>query len=96
MALATYVLITDPDSKFKGVFANAAKLLKIKHHMTAQGNHDAILVERFSRFLNPTLRVFNNDHDTNRVFVEGALMATYAWNSASVAGTDLSRSLLYS
>jgi hypothetical protein len=41
----SHLLITDPDSKFKGVFTNAAKLLKIKHHMTAQGNHDAVLVE---------------------------------------------------
>jgi hypothetical protein len=90
----SHLLITDPDSKFKGVFANAAKLLKIKHHMTARGNHDAVLVERFNRFLNASLKVFNNDHETNRVFVEGALMAAYAWNSAPIAGTDLSRSLL--
>jgi hypothetical protein len=38
--------------------------------------------------------VFNNDHETNIVFLEGALMAAYAWNFAPVAGTDLSRSLL--
>jgi hypothetical protein len=38
--------------------------------------------------------VFNNDRDTNRVFVEGAETLTYAWNSCPVIGTDLSRSLL--
>jgi hypothetical protein len=38
--------------------------------------------------------VFNNDHNTNRVFMEGALMTAYAWNSAPVATTDLSRSLI--
>jgi hypothetical protein len=38
--------------------------------------------------------VFNNDRETNRVFVEGAQMLTYAWNSCPVLGTDLSRPLL--
>jgi hypothetical protein len=90
----SHLLITDPDSKFNGVFTKAAEILKLQHHQTARGNHDAVLVERFNRFLNAALKVFNNDHETNRVFVEGALMATYAWNSAPVAGTDLSRSLL--
>jgi hypothetical protein len=38
--------------------------------------------------------VFNNDRKSNRVFLEGAMMCCYAWNSAPVAGTDLSRALL--
>jgi hypothetical protein len=52
------------------------------------------MVERFNRFLNSSLLVFNNDRKSNRVFLEGAMMCTYAWNSAPVAGTDLSRALL--
>jgi hypothetical protein len=43
----SHLLITNSDSKFKGAFTNAAILLQIKHHMTARGNHNAILVERF-------------------------------------------------
>jgi hypothetical protein len=35
-----------------------------------------------------------NDRKSTRVFVEGALMTAYAWNSAPVAGTNLSRSLV--
>ena len=31
---------------------------------------------------------------TKRVFIEGAKTLCYAWNSAPVTGTDLSRSLL--
>jgi HKD family nuclease len=87
-------VITDPDSKFKGEFKEAFETLKIHHHLSARGHHDAILVERFNRFLNAGLRVFNNDRETNRVFVEGAYTLTYAWNSCPVIGTDLSRSLL--
>eukprot|EP00978_Attheya_sp_CCMP212_P042462 scaffold259032_cov47-Attheya_sp.AAC.1 len=70
------------------------KLLKLKHHLVARGNHNAIFVELFNIFLNSGLRVFNNDRDTNRVFVEGAMTLCYAWNSCPVTTTDLSRSLL--
>jgi hypothetical protein len=89
-----HLIITDPDSKFKGEFKEMTKLLKLKHHLVARGNHNAIFVERFNRFLNSGLRVFNNDRGTNRVFVEGAMTLCYAWNSCPVTTTDLSRSLL--
>jgi hypothetical protein len=89
-----HMIITDADSKFKGEFAGMVKLLKVRHHPVARGHHDAIFVERFNRFLNAGLRVFNNDRGTNRVFIEGALTLCYAWNSCPVTGTDLSRSLL--
>jgi hypothetical protein len=89
-----HLLVIDVDSKFKGEYIKAAELLKIKLHPVARGNHDAIMVERFNRFLNSSLLVFNNDRKSNRVFLEGAMMCCYAWNSAPVAGTDLSRALL--
>jgi hypothetical protein len=88
------LVITDPDSKFKGNFKEAFATLKMQHYLSARGNHNAILVERFNRYLNSGLRVFNNDRETNRVFLEGAQTLTYAWNSCPVLGTDLSRSLL--
>jgi hypothetical protein len=90
----SHTVITNPDSKFKGQFKEAFLVLKIHHHLSARGHHDAILAERFNQFLNAGLRVFNNDRETNRVFLEGAQTLTYAWNSCPVHGTDLSRSLL--
>jgi hypothetical protein len=66
------MVITDPDSKFKGEFKATFDLLGIQHHLSARGNHNAILVERFNKFLNSGLRVFDNDRGTNRVFLEGA------------------------
>jgi hypothetical protein len=87
-------VITNPDYKFKGNFKEAFATLKVNHHLSARGNHNAILVERFNRYLNAGLQVFNNDRETNRVFVGGTHMLTYAWNSCPVLGTDLSRSLL--
>lgn len=89
-----HLFISDPDSKFHGEFKEMCTILKIKHHTTAKGNHNAVIVERFNRFLNSSLRIFNNDRGTNMVFLEGAELSTYAWNSAPVSGTDLSRSLV--
>jgi hypothetical protein len=90
----SHTVITGPDSKFKGQFKEAFATLKIHHHLSARGHHDAILVEQFNCFLNAGLRVFNNARESNRVFVEGAQTLTYAWNLCPVIGTDLSRSLL--
>jgi hypothetical protein len=37
---------------------------------------------------------FNNNRKSNHVFVKGTMMCCYAWNSAPVAGTNLSHTLL--
>ena len=89
-----YMIVTNPDSKFKGKFKCMTTLLKDQHHMCARGRHDTILVERFHRFLNSSLTVFDNDQESNMVFIEGFFTAYYTWNSDPVATTDLSRSLL--
>ena len=87
-------LITDADSKFQEIFKQMINMLKINHHETARGHHDPILVERFNRFLNSCLKVFTNDRNSIRVFLEGALLAAYSWNSAPIVGTNISRSLI--
>jgi hypothetical protein len=51
------MVIMDPDSKFKGEFKAAFALLKINNRISARGNHDAIFVEQFNRFLNAGLRL---------------------------------------
>ena len=45
-------------------------------------------------FLNQSITIFGVDRKSIRVFVEGALMVAYAWNSAPVAATNMSRSLV--
>ena len=45
-------------------------------------------------FLNSSLTIFCNERRTNKVALEGMITALYAWNSAPVVGTDISRSLL--
>ena len=53
-----------------------------------------MLVERVNRFLNSALQIFCNERGTVLVAQEAVLMSLYAWNSAPVPGTDISRSLL--
>jgi hypothetical protein len=61
----SHLLIIDADSKFKGEFLKTAELLKMHLHPVAKGNHDAVLVKCFNRFLNSSIIVFNNDHKSN-------------------------------
>ena len=90
----SHTLVVDKASSFLGVFAATAALLKVNIHVLSGENHDPMIVERVNRFLNAALTIFCNERATNRVALEGILMALYAWNSAPVNGTDMSRSLL--
>ena len=86
--------MVDKDSKFIGVFAQTAALIKINIHVLSSENHDPMIVECICRFLNSCLTVFCNERGNNRVALEGILMSLYAWNSTPVVGTDISCSLL--
>ena len=90
----SHTIVVDKDRKFLGTFADTARLLGINIHVLSGENHNPMIVERVNRFLNSSLQIFCNERGTNRVAEEGILMALYAWNSAPVIGTDVSRSLL--
>ena len=68
--------------------------MKITHHESAKGNHNAVLSERVNRFINEGLTIFNNERQTNRCFLVGVKTLLYAWNTAPRIGTDISRSLV--
>jgi hypothetical protein len=69
-------------------------LLQINLHVASGGNHDPVLTERFHVFANKSLSLFCNERDSIRVAAEGLQLCKYAWNSAPVVGTDISRSLV--
>ena len=75
-------------------FSATAALLKINIHVLSGDNHNPMIVERVNRYLNKCLTIFTNERDDVRSALEGILMSLYAWNSAPVIGTDISRSLL--
>ena len=90
----SHTIVVDKDSKFRATFEQTAALLKINIHVLSGGNHDPMLVERVIRYLNKALKIFCTERGTVKVALEAILLSLYAWNSAPVPATDLSRSLL--
>jgi hypothetical protein len=83
----------DDGSTFKGLFQEVCSILNIEIHVAARGNHKAVGVEHFHRFLNKAVGIAANDRGTNTIFVEASHTAAYAWNSSPIDGTDIIRSI---
>ena len=88
----TGIVVVDADSKFRDVFQKMCAALNIRWIPLARGNHKGLKVERFHRFLNKNVKAECRRRDTNKIFVEAALMAAYAWNSAPTDDSDITRS----
>ena len=89
-----HTIVLDKDSKFFGEFKEAVDLLQINCHVLSGGNHNPMLVERVNRYLNKGLKIMTNERDSVRVAMEAILLLLYAWTSAPIPGTDLSRSFV--
>jgi hypothetical protein len=90
----SHTIVIDKDSKFRGTFEETMQLLQINLHTASGGHHDPILTERFHVYLNRVLRLFCDERDSIRTSAEAIYLSCYAWNSAPVTGTDISRSLV--
>ena len=89
-----HTVVVDADSKFRGIFKETMQMLHLNVHWASGNNHDSILVERFNLYLNKGLKILCTERSTTRSYVEAAQLLTYAWNSAPMAETDISRSLV--
>jgi hypothetical protein len=87
------LIVVDAGSSFCGVFAAACALLGIKYHAASRGNHKAVSVERFFRYLNKAVTLASSDRGTPLVWIEASMIATYAWNCSPIDGTDVIRSV---
>jgi hypothetical protein len=87
------LIVVDAGSTFCGVFADACALLGIRLHPASRGNHKAVSVERFFRYLNKAVTIASSDRGTHLVWVEASMIATYAWNCSPIDGTDVVRSV---
>lgn len=83
----------DADSKFLGQFKNVCAILDIPCDPAARGNHKAVSVERFFRFLNKTLTIGSNARGSHAISVEAVHVAAYAWNASTIDGTEIIRSV---
>jgi len=89
-----HTVVLDKDSKFFGVCREALDLLNINCHVLSGDNHNPMIVERISRYLNQGLRIMCNERNSNCVALKAILFLIYAWNSCPVPGTDISRSMV--
>jgi hypothetical protein len=87
------MVVVDAGSSFLAVFEAMCEVLQIRCHAAAKGNHKAVSVERYFRFLNKAVTIAINDRDDHTVWVAAAMTAGYAWNSAPIDGTDILRSV---
>ena len=88
------LVVVDAASAFLSNFKDMCDALGLRFHQAARGNHKAVSVERFFRYLNKAVAIAANDRNTNQVFVETAHCAAYAWNSSCIDGTDIVRSVV--
>ena len=58
------LIVTNHNFKFKGQFKEMWNLLNIPHHMSTEGNHNTVTVERFNKFLNSGMKIFLSDRAT--------------------------------
>jgi hypothetical protein len=89
-----HTCILNKDSKCFGVCWEALGLLQINCHVLSSGNHNPMMVERLSCYLNKGLQIMMNEQDSNLIALEAILLLIYAWNSCPVTGTDISRCMV--
>jgi hypothetical protein len=87
------LIVIDDGNTFKGDFTAMCDKLDLRYHILSRGNHKALSVERYHRFLNKAITIAANDRGTNEVFVKAGAVSAYAWNSSPIDGTEITRSI---
>jgi len=59
----------------------------------ARGNHKGLSVERYHRFLNKSQTIAGQARGTHLTILQNAKLSQYAWNSAPIDNTDVTRSM---
>ena len=86
------MVVVDAGSTFAGVFQDMCSILGIRYHQAARGNHKAVSVERFFRYLNKAVTIATNDRNL-RATMPSVSIAIYAWNACPIDGTEIVRSV---
>ena len=88
-----HLVVIDDGTPFKGAFVAMCQALNLNYDVLARCNHKGLSVEHFHRFLNKSVTIAAEERGTNDIFVPASIVATYAWNSAPIDGTDIIRSV---
>ena len=87
------LVVIDDGTPFKGTFVAMCQALNLNYEVLVKHNQKDLSVEHFHRFLNKSVTIAVEDRGTNDIFVPASIAAAYAWNSASIDGTDIIRSV---
>jgi hypothetical protein len=86
------MVLIDNDSLFKRGLIDVLDQLQINYHVVAPEQHEAIVGERFHRFLK-VLRMQGLDTKDHSQWMMNVLLTTYAWNASPIEGTSMERSI---
>jgi hypothetical protein len=87
------LVIVDAGSEFAGALTEMCTSIGVPFHRVANGNHKAILNERFHRYLNKVQKIHQTDCKYLDQWVMELFFALYGWNASPVDGTNITRSL---
>jgi predicted protein tyrosine phosphatase len=88
------MVLIDKDSLFKRDLIEVLEQLQVNYHVVAPEQHEAILCERFHRFLNKVQRIQGLDINDHSKWMMNILLATYAWDASPIDGANLVRSFV--
>ena len=86
------IVVVDAASTLMGNFKQICDALNLTLVTLGKRNHQAMQVVSFLRFLNKVSTIASSDRDNPAVYEEASFVASYAWNSALIDGTDIVRS----
>jgi hypothetical protein len=86
------LIIIDEGSEFKGFLVLVCETLGIQYYVAPAESHNAVLCERFHRYLNKVAKIGVADQQSYEQWMLNTLFAAYAWNASPVDGTDVIRS----
>ena len=87
------IIVVYAECWFKIVFKYMCAALGIIYWPLARGNHKGINIEKYHLFLKKTQSISGQDRVTHEVFLQNKKTSQYAWNSASIDGIDILRSV---
>ena len=62
------VVVVDTDSKFRSVFEEMCRSLKLTFWSLARGNHKGLSVEKYHWFLNKTQTIVGQDRSSHSLY----------------------------
>ena len=78
----TSVIVVDVDRKFRSVFDNMCKALKVHFFPLSRGNHKGLSVDKYHQFLKK--KIVSQDRGTHLSILKNVKTSQYACNSATI------------